>query len=82
MREQVGFPRRRPATWPATPSARWSRTAGLPAGEPSFPPVAGWEPRYRAGVLLGDVLALLAGVVVVGGAVTAYARPGEPWSTR
>ncbi|MFC5285842.1 sugar transferase [Actinokineospora guangxiensis] len=80
MRDHVGFPRRRPASWPDAPPARWSRTGSgrLPAGEPSFPPVEGWEPRYRAGVLLGDVLALAAGVLLAGGAVTAYARPGEP----
>ncbi|UVS82407.1 sugar transferase [Actinokineospora sp. UTMC 2448] len=78
MRDQVGFPRRRPVTWPAPPQPRRARGSGLPAGEPSFPPVAGWEPRYRAGVLLADLAAIATGALVVGGAVTAYARPGEP----
>ncbi|MGQ0839398.1 sugar transferase [Actinokineospora sp.] len=66
--------------WPAPTGVRRARGVrrDLPIGEPSFPPVAGWEPRYRSGVILGDLLAALIGVVVVGGIVANYADPGGP----
>jgi exopolysaccharide biosynthesis polyprenyl glycosylphosphotransferase len=48
----------------------------LLVGEPSFPPVAGWEPRYRTGVIAGDLFAVLFGVLVVGGLVSVDAVPG------
>lgn len=80
MRDEVGFPRRRTIPWPVAAVAR--RAGGpapdLPAGEPSFPPVAGWEPRYRAGVVAGDLFAVLVGVLVVGGIVAHRADPSGP----
>ncbi|HVK20406.1 MAG TPA: sugar transferase [Actinokineospora sp.] len=78
MRDQVGFPRRRATSWPAPERTRRTRAPGvdLPAGEPGLPPVAGWEPRYRTGVILGDLFALLFGVVVVGSLVSGAKVPG------
>ncbi len=66
--------------WPTPTSARRSATPqrDLPAGEPSFPPVAGWEPRYRTGVLLADLFSALFGVLVVGGFVANRVHPGGP----
>lgn len=78
MRDQTGFPRRRSTMWPAPVAPRRARTPrlDLPAGEPSFPPVAGWEPRYRTGVILGDLFALVTAVLIVGSLVSDDSVPG------
>lgn len=46
-------------------------TNTMAASRETHPPVADWEPRYRVGVILGDVLATLAVVMVIGGLMTA-----------
>ncbi|OLR91184.1 exopolysaccharide biosynthesis polyprenyl glycosylphosphotransferase [Actinokineospora bangkokensis] len=50
----------------------------LPAGEPSLPPVSGWEPRYRAAVILWDLVSVLVGVVGGGGFVQYRIHPDDP----
>ncbi|MDQ3577304.1 MAG: sugar transferase [Actinomycetota bacterium] len=74
MRDQVQFPRLRSTLWPAPPGIRRARgpRRDLPSGEPSYPPVAGWEPRYRTGVIISDLAATLVGVIVAGGIVSDY----------
>ncbi|GAA3004391.1 sugar transferase [Actinokineospora diospyrosa] len=83
MRDQVGLPRRRASLWPAPAGARRGTKPrrDLPAGEPSYPPVAGWEPRYRTGVLLADLFSVLFGVLVVGGFVANRVDPASPLIT-
>ncbi|WP_424183356.1 sugar transferase [Actinokineospora sp. G85] len=73
MSDQVGFSRR------SAGEGRPARVLGLPSGEPSFPPVAKWEPRYRAGVIAWDLVAVFVGVVGIGGYVQHRAYPDGPW---
>lgn len=42
----------------------------LPAGEPTQPPVASWEPAYRRYVILSDILVTLCVAFIVGGLIS------------
>ncbi|HEY0450402.1 sugar transferase [Actinophytocola sp.] len=64
--QQLGAPRRR---WRGLSVNRNGFTS-LPDGEPTRPPVAGWEPRYRRYVILSDVLVTFLTALVVGGLIS------------
>jgi len=64
MSEQTHPPRHRLVAGTTT-------TNTMAAGRATHPPVADWEPRYRVGVIFGDVLSTLAVVMVIGGIMTA-----------
>ena len=64
--QQLRAPRRRPVIW----RGLTSRDHGVPAGQPTRLPVAGWEPRYRRLVIFSDVVVAVLTALIVGGIVS------------